>query len=234
MARGILGKMVKGAAAVGVPALLEKAKNDQLAKRELTLQNLQQQYRREDQAFTAGQNALERDQRSADSAANRDLQQQELGLRREDQAAGRQIQGEQLNLEREKLDLTAQQMAQTLESGQLDVAEKRRLQGLYDVIANPEAAQEEISRAINVINGLKGNSPEKYSAITLYGDENEMGVQSRSTGILNQATGQIIPTSVSPGSSSSVVEADILRVMEANPQATRDQAIRYLQTIKPQ
>lgn len=234
MARGLMRKAIVGAAAVGVPALLEKAKNDQLAKRELTLQNLQQQYRREDQAFTAGQNTLEREQRSADSAANRDIQQQELGLRREDQAAGRQIQSEQLNLEREKLDLTAQQMAQTLESGQLDVAEKRRLQGLYDIIASPDTAAEEVSRAINILNGLKGNNPEKYSAITLYGDENDAGVQSRSTGILNQATGQIVPTSVTPSAGSSVVEADILRVMEANPQATRDQAIRYLQTIKPQ
>lgn len=202
MARGIIGKAIRGAASAGVPMLIEQEKNNQLAKREKVLMEIQQQYKAQDraadQAFTAGQNQLDRDQRATEFQAGR-----------EDSRAQLDMQRDELGMRREQLDLTAQQIQQTMEAGNLGIIEQKRLQGLYDIIANPQAEDAEITRAITVLNGLKGQNPDKYQAITLYGDDVDAnGNQLRTSGILNTGTGDITPAPMgnrSSGSSSGAI-----------------------------
>ncbi len=225
MARGIIGKAIRGAASAGVPMLIEQEKNNQLAKREKVLMEIQQQYKAQDraadQAFTAGQNQLDRDQRATEFQAGR-----------EDSRAQLDMQRDELGMKRQQLDLTAQQIQQTMEAGNLGIIEQRRLQGLYDIIANPQAEEADISRAMSVLSNLKGEKPDRYSAITLYGDENDAGVQSRQSAILDNSRGTVTPVSPArDNASSSTLEVDLMAVMEANPGATREQAIRYLQSI---
>lgn len=203
MARGIIGKLVRGAAQAGVPMLQEEHRAQIQARRDEALNRVQQQYRKEDQSFQKDMNAqnqqFEAGQRNLDRTARAD----EFSATRADAADARSIQREGLQMDREKLDLTAQQIAQTLQAGELGIIEQKRLQGLYDTIASPEAQPDEITRAITVLNGLKGQNPEKYSAITLYSDElDDMGNQLRTSGILNQSTGEITPAAPRSGSAS--------------------------------
>jgi len=192
MARGIVGKLIRGAAASGVPMLQEEHRAQIQTRRDDALNKIQQQYRKEDQAIRA----TERTEDRADRAREFDASQGNEARRIDIAEQGLDLQGQGVEMQREQLDLTAQQIAQTLEASELGIVEQRRLQGLYDIIANPEAQQDEITRAITVLNGLKGQNPEKYQAITLYDEEvDEFGNQRRSSGVLNQSTGQITPAS---------------------------------------
>lgn len=199
MARGIIGKMIRGAAEAGVPMLQEEHRAQIQTRRDEALNRISQQNRREDQTFQREMNAdnqkFEAGQRDMDRSA-----------RAEEFSATRADAAEERGMQREQLDMTAQQIAQTLEAGSLGIIEQRRLQGLYDTIANPESAPEQISQAITILNGLKGENPTKYQAITLYDDELDVdGNQRRVSGVLNQASGVVTPVSPSAGRSSGAV-----------------------------
>ena len=89
MARGIIRKMIRGAAEAGVPMLQEQHRNNILQNRETAMARIQNQYRTQDreaeQSFTADQNAMDREQRAGEFEANR-----------ADAAEGRAIQREGL------------------------------------------------------------------------------------------------------------------------------------------
>ena len=194
MARGIIRKMIRGAAEAGVPMLQEQHRNNILQNRETAMARIQNQYRTQDreaeQSFTADQNAMDREQRAGEFEANR-----------ADAAEGRAIQREGLEIDRERLDQTAQQLAQTLEQGKFGIIEAQRLRGINDVITNPDSTPEQLDRAITMLQNLKNTDPEKFSAITLYGEPDEYGVQPRTSGVMSSRTGQITPASP-PGAGS--------------------------------
>ena len=52
-----------------------------------------------------------------------------------------------------------------------------------------------------MLQNLKNTDPEKFSAITLYGEPDEYGVQPRTSGVMSSRTGQITPASP-PGAGS--------------------------------
>ena len=70
MARGIIRKMIRGAAEAGVPMLQEQHRNNILQNRETAMARIQNQYRTQDreaeQSFTADQNAMDREQRAGE------------------------------------------------------------------------------------------------------------------------------------------------------------------------
>ena len=220
MARGIIRKMIRGAAEAGVPMLQEQHRNNILQNRETAMARIQNQYRTQDreaeQSFTADQNAMDREQRTGEFEANR-----------ADAAEGRAIQREGLEIDRERLDQTAQQLAQTLEQGKFGIIEAQRLRGINDVITNPDSTPEQLDQAITMLQNLKNTDPDRYSFLKLSGgfDEPEKVVRA------NQRTGvsEIVNFNNSDGQGFS--EEDIRAVLEANPQGTREQAIRYLEMI---
>ena len=138
------------------------------------------QDREAEQSFTADQNAMDREQRTGEFEANR-----------ADAAEGRAIQREGLQIDRERLDQTAQQLAQTLEQGKFGIIEAQRLRGINDVITNPDSTPEQLDQAITMLQNLKNTDPEKFSAITLYGEADDFGVQPRTSGVMSSRTGQI-------------------------------------------
>ena len=220
MARGLIRKLISGAAEAGVPMLQEQHRNNILQNRETAMARIQNQYRTQDreaeQSFTAEQNAMDREQRAGEFEANR-----------LDAAEGRAMQQQGLDMQRQQLGLTAMQVSQALEQGKFGITEARRLQGINDVITNPDSTPEQLNQAITMLQNLKNTDPDRYSFLKLSGgfDEPEKVVRA------NQRTGvsEIVNFNNSDGQGFS--EEDIRAVLEANPQGTREQAIRYLEMI---
>jgi len=173
------------------------------------IQSYQNQYRTQEnadnQAFTAGQNTLDREQRSSEFAATtedavvgRSLEGRRIDLEGdrvelEGQRVG--MEGERIGIDKGRLNMAAAQIEQQLEIGNFTLDEARRLEGLYSTIASPDASEEDVSSAIATMQNLRNTDPEKYSAITMYGEENMSGVQTRTSGVLSSRTGRVTPVS---------------------------------------
>ena len=149
---------------------------------------------------------------------------------RSDTAFNQNLQTENLGMDRERLDLTRQQLQQTIELGNLSLDEGRRLEGLYSTIANPDSSEEQISGAIATLQNLKNTDPEKYSAITLYGEDDGSGYQPRTSGVLSSRTGRVAPVGQpSPSAQGGYQSPEDVRSAFRNGDISRDEATRLLQ-----
>lgn len=197
---GLIAKALRGAAAAGVPALLEEARAQNQAKRDALLQQFtkenmaaQQQFQASErlagQEFTGAQNAENRAFQAEQSQLTRDQQQRQfdatLANQREQFRAG-------LGIDLAKLDVLVKQAEQALEQGELGLIQSRRVESLRSTLVDPNATEDQIKKAAEQLSTLLGEG-DSYSAITAYGDPDEFGQQTRSTGILNRRTGQVMP-----------------------------------------
>ena len=175
MARGIIGKMIRGAAEAGVPMLQEEHRAQIQTRRDEALNRISQQNRREDQTFqremnadnqrfAAGQSELDRGQRRGEFAANQAAGAEERGMQREE-----------LGLKRQESELARQQLRQALEIGNFGIVKQRRLQGIQEILDNPQATQQEKDSAMgqwqNTITELKEKDPQLFSFLEVSGGE---------------------------------------------------------------
>jgi hypothetical protein len=183
----ILKKAIRGASSAGAQFSLEQIKEDMLQKREERLQSFQRELRAEDQDIRRTERAedrlaseqselrgiSERAQGRIQDQANSDrsfeLQKDQFGLQERDSERADQA----LDMDRDRLELMAQQIGQQLEAGNLGLIETRRLQGIQDIIVNPDSDADEISTAVQMLNNLKGGSPDRYEFIKLAGEFGE-------------------------------------------------------------
>jgi len=100
---------------------------------------------------------------------------------------------QELQLRQDQARLATRQIDQALEIGALNLQDATRVSSLYSIIADPDATPDEVTSAISTMQNLKNTDPEKYSSITIYGEENEFGVQPRTSGILSSRTGRVAP-----------------------------------------
>jgi hypothetical protein len=99
--------------------------------------------------------------------------------------------GETLDIERDRFEIAKEQAVVALESAELGLADKKRLEGLYQIVADVNSAEEardQAAEAINQLTGKGGN--ESYSAITAFSEPNEYGEQTKAAGVLNRRTGE--------------------------------------------
>lgn len=160
MARGIIGKMIRGAAQTGVPMLVEQAKNEQLEKREIRLENLRSQNQQaatsQAQGFAAGENALDRKARAGEFAATQANSDRQFGL-----------QEKQFGLQQEQFDAEKQQNVLKLEELNLSLADKKRASQFMDIIYNPESTPEDRSRAASILNAASGKGTPGFEFKTI-------------------------------------------------------------------
>jgi len=102
---------------------------------------------------------------------------------------------QELQLRQYQAVIATRQINQALEIGALNLQDATRVSSLYSIIADPDATPDEVTSAISTMQNLRNTDPEKYSAITLYGDENMSGVQNKTSGVLSSRTGRITPVS---------------------------------------
>lgn len=214
MARGIIGKALRGVAAVAVPAAFEAQKAEILRLRDERLQSYQTSERKAEQQFRATERIA-------------------------GQQHDRQMQEDRLKIEAPQRELALQLAEQKLLQGDLELAEQERIQGLQNTILSPDASEEERNQAVTTLNTLLGKDTanEWELRTTERGDTsgyeqdiiavNPRTLQGRRVQILGE------PSREGGTDSSEYSEEEINQVLEANPGGTREQAIRYLRQIMP-
>jgi len=102
---------------------------------------------------------------------------------------------QELQLRQYQAVIATRQINQALEIGAITLKDAQRVTGLYDIIGNPQSTPEQKQDAISTMQDLVDKDPARYSAITMYGepDENNYGIQSRTSGILSSRTGLVTP-----------------------------------------
>jgi len=93
------------------------------------------------------------------------------------------------------------QINQEIDMTKLDLEQRTELNGLWNKIReapDPET-RDALYEQYRVLTGT--DKDDRFSAVTLYGEENEQGIQTRQSGVLNSRTGQITPAL--PGSAES-------------------------------
>jgi hypothetical protein len=202
MARGIAGKFLRGVNAVAAPAALAQQQSNIEQKRMQILQGYAQQNMQAQQDF----NVASDDRRQGYAVENLDTAQgyaednraADQAFSRVENAADRSIQvdsnnmtGEGLQLEKDRFEIAKEQAEITLETANLGLGQQKRLEGLYNIIIDPNASDDVRSQAAEAINQLTGKGGnESYSAITAFSEPNEYGEQTKATGVLNRRTGE--------------------------------------------
>ena len=175
MARGIVGKFLKGAAAgaqQALPMMLEKSRNAAIAARDATMR----EYAKEDQAtqntFTAGQNQLQMDQRKTEFTAEQtdgDRARTDLATY-QDKQFGLQERG--VGMEEEKLKMDTASWSKLMEKAQIDVdsgkLSLKALQQIDDLNTQLLAAKTPEERAAiftNLLN-LQGKSEKGFEKMS--------------------------------------------------------------------
>jgi hypothetical protein len=191
-ARAAFGGLLTGLGA-GMVSQAEQRRQDALEKaRELT----RTRERQEDRDFTTQQNQLTRDQNDRQNA-------QQVAL----QAGNQAIAQAQLKLQQDQAALSSRQIESALnaadQAAKVTTFEVDRLQELKELraaalAAKTPAEQESALRSYQI--ALTGKpEQESYTFGTAYGEENEMGVQSRQSGSFNPRTGEFKPILPSGG-----------------------------------
>ena len=201
MSRGLIGKSMRGAAAVGVPMLMEEHRAQILARRDAVMQQygekntaaqmeFQSAERKAGQDFTATENDRQRTLTREENSAARDQNAQQFGV-----TAG--FKEQELGMEGQKLDTALKQAEQALETGKLGLVQAQRIEGLRDTLVNPESTEADLEKAAGTLNRLLNDGKESFSAITAYGegppDIAGNPTQVRSTGILDRRRGTVTP-----------------------------------------
>ena len=174
---GMLQKAMLGGAQAGEAISLENFKADVLRKRDERLFGQQQQAqdrqwarddvtRAEDQAIRESE--FNQEQSNWDKRFGLDQQAQQASIDNDNRRLDIAEQG--LEMDRERLDLTAQQIQQELDKGEFGLIEAQRLQGIHDVIINPDSSQEQVSTAVQMLRNMQGAEPQKYEFIKISGD----------------------------------------------------------------
>lgn len=91
------------------------------------------------------------------------------------------------------VDRQIEQINQEIDMTKLDLEQRTELNGLWNKIReapDPET-RDALYEQYRVLTGT--DKDDRFSAVTLYGEENELGVQARQSGVLNSRTGQITP-----------------------------------------
>ena len=162
MARGILRKAIVGAAAAGVPMLMEEQRAQIQAKRDAKLQQFQSSERAAGQAFTAGENAANRQFQAGENQASRAFQTGERVAGQEFQAGENAATREQSNMQFQtenaramaQFGLAAQQAQQALETGELGLVQARRVESLYETLASDTATNEQKTAAADKLQSI--------------------------------------------------------------------------------
>lgn len=231
----ILNAVRKGvAAAAGTAAagLMEEHKAQILAKRDERLNFYDQQNRAANekfqttereagQKFTMEENDRQRTLTREENEASRKQDQGQfdatLGLRRDE-----------LGMERERLDATLEQAEQALATGELELAQKQRIENLYETATSDTATEEQRTRAVENLDVLLNQGGNNYESFTVYGEADPVtGEQPRNTGILNRRTGgREMVTGGSPAGQYN--SPDAVRAAFRRNEITREQATELL------
>lgn len=223
MARGLIGKVLSGAAQVAVPAAQDIVRQRFERERQSALQKFQTQQTQQAQAFTAEQNAANRQQDQAQFDATMTQRKNEF-----DTGAG--IQTEQLALDKKKTEATLAAAAAALESANIDLKQKKQIQDLYNKVVADDTPDDQRAKIMDRLDSLLGKNAESFSAITAYGEPDDFGNQQKSTGILNRRTGKVEPFTAG----NAATDDPLQKIMAANPGKSREWAQAYLQHLNSQ
>lgn len=197
----------------------------------------QDQIRSEDQAIRSTERAEDREERDSRFTQEQDNWDARFGLEERGLLRREMESDRDYKLRQDQFGLASQQIQQQLEIGNLSLQESQRLRQINDVIINPDSAPEDVTRAVETLRNLKGGDPARYSAITLYEDgEDSFGqpIQIRQSGVLNQATGQVVPASMqqsAPDPFNGDPEDVVMeRLRSANPGMSDDVLLQYIRS----
>jgi len=183
MARGLISKAIRGAANAGVPMLKAEHEAQIMAKRDATLRGYGIEDREDTQSFQAEQNQQQQEFTASENQLGREQQQSQF-------EATSDMQGRQLALNEQQVNATLRASEIALQEAELGLVEKQQVNGLRETIMDENRPAEEREQARQKLDTFLGNNDE-FRAITLYGDDDGLGNQMRSSGVLNTRTGRI-------------------------------------------
>jgi hypothetical protein len=165
---------------------LDQMKEERLQKYQKEMQGVQ--FEREDKLRAEDQGI----QMQRDSLAQANLI-TDREDRRTDSDRSYSLQMEQFEQSKLLVDKQITRINQEIDMGRLDLDQRTQLNDLWNQMReapDPET-RDALYEQYRVLTGT--DKDDRFSAVTLYGEENDMGVQTRQSGILNNRTGQITP-----------------------------------------